>query len=207
MRPLLHIGYHKTGTTWLQRQVFSNAEAGFSFVARPPALRSAFVVVDPFDFEPQIVRKNFEPKIWEAQEKDLVPVLSFERLSGSPYAGGYDSRPIADRLAAAFPDARIMLVIREQTRMLVSTYKQYIRKGGAASFRQYITMPTGAGRMPVFRFEFLEYHRLIGYYQRLFGPEDVLVLPYELLEGGPKAFLQRIGEFAGVPATRAEFRR
>src|SRR5215216_4296052 len=81
MRPLLHIGYHKTGTTWLQRQVFPNAEAGFSFVARPKALRPGFVVVDPFDFEPQIVRKNFEPRIREAQEKDLVPVLSFERLS------------------------------------------------------------------------------------------------------------------------------
>ena len=30
MTPLIHIGYHKTGTSWLQKHVFLNEEAGFS---------------------------------------------------------------------------------------------------------------------------------------------------------------------------------
>src|SRR5215218_3471564 len=90
VRPLLHIGYHKTGTTWLQRHVFRNAEAGFSFVGKPKALRLAFVDLSPFGFEPEAVRKDFQPGIEQAQARNLVPVLSFERLSGSPYAGGYD---------------------------------------------------------------------------------------------------------------------
>jgi hypothetical protein len=215
MQPLVHIGYHKTGTTWLQWSVFPNAEAGFSRVG---GVRH-FIGVNPFDFEPEIVRKDLEPKIRKAQAQDLVPVVSSERLSGNPHFGGYDSKIIADRLAAVFPNARILVVIREQTSMLVSIYKQYIMRGGAASFRQYVTPPgpsfrqhvtpsrSRAARLPIFRFDFLEYHRLIGYYQHLFGAPNVLVLPYELLRTQPKTFLERIGEFVGVPATRAEFQR
>ena len=28
--PLVHIGYHKTGTTWLQQHVFTNSALGFT---------------------------------------------------------------------------------------------------------------------------------------------------------------------------------
>jgi len=199
MRPLLHIGYHKTGTTWLQRHVFPKGKAGFFLVAGPDALRPSLVQVDAFDFGPELVREAFQPGIKKAQARNLVPVFSHERLSGNPHSGGYDSKQIADRLAATFPEARILVVIREQRNMLLSIYKQYVRMGGAASFRQYVTLPTGVGRVPVFRFEFLEYHRLVGHYRGLFGAEDVLVLPYELLAKDPASFLGRIGEFLGAP--------
>jgi hypothetical protein len=213
MQPLIHIGYHKTGTSWLQGSVFPNAEAGFSRVG---GVRY-FFGVNPFDFEPETVRKIFERKIKRTQSQGLVPVVSSERLSGNPHYGGYDSKIIADRLAAVFPNARVLVVIREQTSMLVSIYKQYILRGGAASFWQYVTppppsfrqhviqTPDRSARLPVFRFDYLEYHRLIGYYQHLFGPTNVLVLPYELLRTQPKTFLERIGGFVGAPAIRAEF--
>ena len=207
MQPLLHIGYHKTGTTWLQQYVFPNAQAGFYRIAQPEVLQSAFARVGPFAFDPEVVREEFEPGIREALDRDLVPVLSAERLSGSPHSGGHDSKIIADRLAAVFPSARVLVVIREQTNMLVALYKQYVKMGGAGSFRQYVTAPPGDHRVPLFRFDFLEYHRLIGYYLGLFGARKVLVLPYELLQTQPRTFLERIGDFVGVPATKSEFRR
>jgi hypothetical protein len=170
-------------------------------------LSAAVVQVRPFSFEPEIARKSFERRIEKAQARNLVPVLSYERLAGSPFAGGYDSEAIANRLAAVFPDARVLLVIREQTSMLVSIYKQYVKKGGPASLRQYLNVPSGAGRIPVFNLDFWEYHRLIGYYQGLFGTENLLVLPYEMLKAQPRTFLERIGEFLGVPATRSGFQQ
>ena len=91
--------------------------------------------------------------------------------------------------------------------MLVSIYKQYVKKGRAASFGQYVTVPPGEARVPLFRFDFLEYHRLIDHYSALFGPANVLVLPYELLERQPRTFLERIDEFTGASAARAEFQR
>lgn len=197
MRPLLHIGYHKTGTSWLQQCVFSNPEAGFTKIAGLRTLARA----NPFAFEPEGIRAEVKRKIGRAQARDLIPVLSNERLSGHPHSGGYDSKIIADRLAAVFPNARVLVVIREQADMLTSIYKQYLKKGGAGSFRQYVTAPPDAGRMPLFRFDFLEYHRLVGYYQELFGATNVLVLPYELLATQPDVFLEQIGGFLGVPVT------
>jgi Sulfotransferase domain len=208
MRPLLHIGYHKTGTTWLQKCVFRSTKAGFSFVAGGKTLRPAFVEVDPSSFDPESARRAFEPKIRRAHARSLVPVLSAERLSGNPLSKNDDSAAIAVRLAAAFPDARVLVGIREQTSMLVSMYKQYVKRGGGVAFRRYASAaPSAQHREPLFRFDELEYHHLIGHYQNLFDATNVLVVPYELLQTQPGAFLERIGEFLGVPATEAEYRR
>jgi hypothetical protein len=105
---------------------------------------------------------------------------------------------IAERLAATFPEARVLVVIREQAQMLVSAYKQYVKRGGPGTLEQYATSPSQQLRVPLFDFRFFEYHRLVGYYQSLFGAENVMVLPYELLRAKPLAFLERIGGFAGT---------
>src|SRR5215204_3443216 len=135
MRPLLHIGYHKTGTTWLQRHVFGDSGMGFSQMGGAQRL----IAVNPFDFRPKRIRKQMERKMGQAQALGLVPVLSSERLAEEPHFGGYDSEFIAGPLAAVFPNAKILVVIREQTSMFLSIYKEYIRRGGAASLRQYLT--------------------------------------------------------------------
>ena len=202
VRPLLHIGYHKTGTTWLQQHVFGDSGAGFSQMGGAQRL----IAINAFDFRPRRIRKQMERRIGQAQAQGLVPVLSSERLSGEPHFGGYDSEVIADRLAAVFPNARILVIVREQTSMFLSIYKEYIRRGGAASLRQYLATPRDGYWLPQFRFEFLEYHRLIGYYQDLFGAESVMVLPYELLRAQPATFLRQIGEFVGVPAAQPQVR-
>jgi len=202
MQPLLHIGYHKTGTQFLQRSIFPEPE--FSLVARTERLRPAFIQVDTFPFDAAAAREAFRPGIEEAIGRGLVPVLSSERLSGNPHSGGYDTVQIAERLAAAFPEGRVLIVIREQTAMLVSTYKQYIRVGGAGALRQYVTPASEALRVPLFDFRFFEYHRLVGLYQHLLGPENVLAVPFEILKSNQHEFLKRIGDFAGATATTSK---
>jgi hypothetical protein len=105
MKPLLHIGYHKTGSTFLQRCVFP--EPGFSLVARAKALRPTFVEGDPFGFDARIARETFRSGIERAQREGLVPVLSAERLSGNPHSGGYDSKQIAERLVRRLQVAHV----------------------------------------------------------------------------------------------------
>lgn len=202
MHPLVHIGYHKTGTSFLQRRVFCDESSGFSMIAGSPQGEGpVFVGRNPFGFDAQAVRDDLMPKIRQAHARNLVPVISYERLSGSPYAGGFDSRQTADRIVQTLPEARILIVIREQASMLGSIYKQYVRRGGAAALEQFVSPPLGgASGMPTFRFDFYEYHRLVGYYQRLFGVENVLALPYELLQNQRQDFFARIGGFLGMPA-------
>lgn len=60
-------------------------------------------------------------------------------------------------------------------------------------------------RVPGFRFDFLEYHRLIGHYAKLFGRENVLVLPYEMLKDDPTRFFGQIGTFLEVEVSPPEY--
>jgi len=139
----------------------------------------------------------------EALGDGLVPVISKERLSGSPHSGGYDSKSIADRLAAVFDAARVLICVREQRSIIASTFKQYVRAGGPLPLARYLHPPrAGSRKLPMFRFDHFEYDRLVAHYMRLFGSEHVLVIPYELLVLDAESFMASILEFAGARAPK-----
>lgn len=196
--PLIHIGYHKTGTTLLQRKVFQEVGTGFDLVGSAGDLHQAFVSVNAFAYDPDETRRSFAAKLEASEKRNLVPVLSYERLSGAPHHGSTDSRQIADRLAEAFPEARVLIVIREQLDMILSLYKTYVRMGGPASLEEYVK--PGDSRSMLLRLDYLEYHWLISYYQSLFGEKNVLVLPYEMLCTSPSVFLEQIRSFSEAQA-------
>lgn len=198
--PLLHIGYHRTGSTWLQRIVFGGPEpGGFICPWERDLIVRELILVDPFEFDADAARDAFAPGMKLALEESRVPVLSQERLSGSPFSGGFDSRPIAERLAAVFPEGRVLVVIRDQVDMIVSIWKRYVRVGGAASLRSFVRPPqTRKLDVPLFDFAHVDYARLVSCYQRLFGRANVLVLPFELLTEDPVGFVSSIAGFAGA---------
>ena len=195
---LVHVGFHKTGTTWLQTGLFADGAAGFVRPWRTQAIRDALVLGEPFDFNADRVRERFAPGLAEAAGQELVPVLSDERLSGSPHAGGHDAALVAERLAAVFPEARVLLVFREQVDAIHSIYRQYVRDGGVASLAAYLH-PRRPAEIPQFRFGHFEYYRPIRRYRELLAAERVLALPFEQLVGDPRAFVDRILAFSGLP--------
>lgn len=196
---LIHIGYHKTGTTWFQRNLFNNSAIRFALPFSNQELLPVLVYPHALDFDPQICRKHLQPALREAENRGLFPVLSNEDLSGNPHSGGYASKELADRLAAAFPEARVLIVIREQKSMIVSTYKQYVKVGGTCSLVDYLQPPTyDRQRIPLFDWDHFKYHRLIKYYLCLFGRSRVLVLPYEFFREHPSDFISQIIHFCGL---------
>ena len=193
---LIHIGYHKTSTTWFQKVLFNNSAIKFILPWRNPEILPVLIYPHALDFTPHICRKYFQSAILEAQNYGLMPVLSSEELSGNPHSGGYASKELADRLAAVFPEGKILIVIREQRSMIVSTYKQYVKVGGTCSFVNYLQPPIcGRQRIPLFDWDHFKYHRLIKYYLSLFGHSQVLVLPYELFLNDPLKFISQIIRF------------
>ena len=197
-RPLVHIGYHKTATSWLQRQYFGDPALGWRLCDRGVVGR-ALINWHPLDFDAGVACETLHT--WRAESADgAVPVLSHERLSGYPHSGGYDSKELAERIASVLPDARILIVIRKQRDMLHSNYRQYVVDGGACKLESYLhPAALGNSRVPAFTPAYFEYDRLIRCYRRLFDANDLLVLPYEMLGARPRAFLQAIERFAGVP--------
>ncbi|MBB5519747.1 sulfotransferase [Amphiplicatus metriothermophilus] len=192
-RPLIHIGYHKTASTWLQRFLFRDAGCGFFWMD----VEKNLFLSHPLRFDAARCRARYEA-LREAAPPGAVPVLSNERLSGHPHSGGYDCETIARRLRAVFPDGRVLIVIREQKAAILSAYKQYVKKGGMRSLVGYLR-PQRDGHVPQFDPDHFAYDAIIELYQTLFGAENVCVLAYEDFASAPEAFLSRVASFAGVP--------
>lgn len=197
--PLIHIGYHKTGTTWLQNHLFSRADAGFVVpFDRKTALQHALISPSPLMFDAAECRAFLRPSVDRLLAAGCIPVISSESLSGEINSGGWQAKEMADRIKSVFPDARVLVVIREQKSMILSSYTMYLRGHGLASLKDFLDPPRPALGQPFFSLDYLNYDRLIAYYQTLFGRDRVLALPYELLAGRAEEFSGAILRFAGA---------
>lgn len=200
--PLLHVGYHKTGSTWLQDAIFVDPKYGFVKQAtnRVP-IDDAFVAQNPYTFSASRVLQMsaFVEMFERAEATDAVPVISHERLSGDIGSGGVDSRMIADRLAETFPNGRVLICIREQIDMVLSVYKTEVRWNTYSIEERFRDRSVIERREPQPTLDYFQYHHLIAYYQKLFGKERVLVLPYEHLRADPLAFLAQVTRFVDLP--------
>lgn len=192
---LLHVGFVKTGSTWLQRHLTNNRARGFAEIADRQAIRR--LLIEPYDlwYDPAPFRRHILTRVDEARRRGLTPVLTHERLAGNPICGGVDSNSLALRLAEQFERARVLIIIREQRSHLLSIYNEYVAGGGACSLESFLHPPAGA-KLPLFNFRFLEFHRLILRYQELFGRGHVCVLPFEALRRNPREFCRQIHDFA-----------
>jgi hypothetical protein len=198
--PLIHIGYHKAGSTWLQNEMFNNPRASFVMPhGRKTILDEVLVQPHALDFDADKARELLQPAVEQTLNESKIPVISSERFSGVPNWGGYDSVELASRLHTVFPDGKILIIIREQVAMILSVYNQYVRGGGGCTLKDFIELGDRPGGYPAFRFEHFRYDRLISYYRRLFGNENVLALPFEMLRGCPEIFSNKIELFAGAP--------
>jgi hypothetical protein len=128
-------------------------------------------------------------------ESSAATVFSRESLSGDWPDMWTTSWRNAERIKRLLPDARILAVVRRQEDLLPSLYWLYVRLGGVASFADFV-----ADRAEGWRFDprHLEFDRLLGRYVELFGRDDVLVLPYELLRTDPRRFLEDLCAFCGA---------
>jgi Sulfotransferase family len=199
---LIHIGYHKTGSNWLQHTLFEDPATGYAWLGHETKDHPVRRVIHdrPLEFRVEQVRRELEALARDAESRGLHPVVSLERLSGHPFSGGHDSRQIADRLHEVLPDGRVLIVIREQRSMILATYKQYVKAGGTGTVSQFLEPATTRSlRARLFDYRHFEYDHLIGHYRSLFGADNVLVLPFEQLARDGRGFVQRIAEFAGRP--------
>ena len=194
---ILHVGYHKTATTWLQRHLFDNRDAG---LASPWTIREVIdgiVRPHPLEWDLRAARDAFGAGRRRVEAEGLTCALSNEELAGNPHSGAFGCTIVAERLAALFPGARVLIVVRRQADLLVSVYKQYVVRGGTLSPARYFRPPAEDFRVPRFRPAHFEFHRLIELYHGHFDPDRVLVLPFESMVEDRGAFVRRIASFAG----------
>lgn len=205
---LVHIGYHKTASSWLQQKLFSTeseifeslsqGETGKSSLAKKFIYDDENYLLSPFDNnETEIVNELENITRSKKGFSSKIPVLSDERLSGNPHSGGFDAKKIAIMIKSIFPRARILIVIREQKSFIFSTYFQYLSVGGTNSLKKYLTTKYD-GKRPHFSPNHINYLPLVKEYYESFGNENVLVLPYEMFRDQPSLFMSKLGNLLKV---------
>lgn len=179
---LLHIGYHKTATTWFQQEVFSNGDLGFHLCQQPRScVHMAFCQNSLRDSEDNPHLNDIVNEAILATSNGKTFVLSHERLSGYPASGGFDSVEIANRLKNHFPNASVFYMVREQSSIILSAWRQQIIDGGGLTLKQFLNPPEQhIARMPLFRMDMYKYSHLYNRYKKLFSEDRVLCVPYEL---------------------------
>lgn len=198
---LIHIGYHKSGTTWLQHELFCKSALGFQ---APWGLQShlaieRFVLANPLTFDPEQTRAVLEEGASEPLDSGLVSVMTHEDLCGYPVYGRYYGKEVADRIGATFPNAKVLIGIREQRASIMSHYRQHLRQGEAQTIQQFIgSAERKPGFSPTCRLDHFQYDLLIEHYRNLLGKENVLVLPLEQLKLDMAHYIRQIYDFVGI---------
>ena len=198
--PLIHIGYPKTGTTFLQTNVFCDPKRFLALWGRYELGEAMehFVVTHPRRFSPEWVRERYRAGLAHA-DNGRRPVISHENLCGNCIYGRYYGHEVAQRISETFPEARVLITVREQRSMLHSIWGQYVRQEGQWSMDRFFgTGREPTGFAPICRLDHFEYDLLVADYVERLGSDRVLVLPYEVLKQDPDAFVKRVCDFAEV---------
>jgi hypothetical protein len=200
-RPVVHIGHHKTATTWFQKS-FYPAVTSHRFI-ESKIVREALLAPNGLSFEADRARDLI------VEAADGAPVLLCdERLSGSYLAGGLHGMvppEVARRVKAIFPDARIVIGIRAQPGMLAACYSQYVKDGGTFGVKRFLfpdsyffAASEHRAHAPRFDLGHFEYQRLIRVYFDLFGKENVHVVLFERFRAGPVDCARGLAENLGL---------
>ena len=185
-RPIfLHVGMHKTGTTFLQQEVFSKWRGVTS------------VSFAPLNY---IIKKM--------GENDNPLLISNEGLAGSPWypwipwRKGFDLKWSENRkvclrnLKALFPDAHILISFRKHLDLILSYYKQYLHEGGYIGFNEFFDIDNNRGSLK--REDFL-FKDIVTEIRKNFSCPD-FIFTHEELHGDPDALLADLEKFIGGEA-------
>ncbi|MDB5281422.1 MAG: hypothetical protein JWO06_497 [Bacteroidota bacterium] len=186
---LIHIGYPKAGSTYLQTwfgkhpSMYYNptSVAGFysswdlsRYAATPGKMHECFVL------------SSEHLSLWRS-DVDIVG------LKGTVF---YDVKAYQQKLCETlhnlFPHAKVLIVPRGFTSMFPSFYSQYVSSGGIQTWAEI-----HAQFAEFFSYSY-DYTRVIKLYREIYGAENVLVLPYELLRADPAKFTAIIEDAMGV---------
>lgn len=192
----LHIGFHKTATTFLQRAVFPHF-GGVNYIKQEviyPVLRR-IMVQDPLVFDYQKAQCEILSHC-----KDGKNLISAEGLSGNPFLQYMNRLVILDKLKQMFPNTKIIVGIRCQKDIIVSLYKQYVKVGGTKRISDFIHPKQIIGE-PIQDFLDLETFKYWPYLKRIeeyFGSNNIYIYVYEDLLRDKKEFIKGILNFLGV---------
>jgi len=116
----IHVGLHKTGTTFLQQAVYPKWK-GVEYIPWP----------------------NLE--IFLRLQEDKNYLVSREGFYGKNWANHTEREKSIKRLNEMFPEAKIIISFRRHAGYILSSYRQYLQRGGVLKFEEYFDIQNDSG--------------------------------------------------------------
>lgn len=201
---LIHVGWPKSASTFLQKNVFPYTGGRIASLERPVSDRNPERLIDyaarKKGFDPNLFRDRVKQTSEPGCQKHLI--ISNETLSGELHGHSRINPDIvAENLKSAFPKARILIVVREQKQYIQSLYafRVTIRGHETRSLSKFIDEEWGSGLK-----NRLDYAKYIALYKSLFGDNSVLPVPMESLKISPSLFIDTIFQFSDLGYNNTE---
>ncbi|MGB6037407.1 MAG: sulfotransferase domain-containing protein [Cryomorphaceae bacterium] len=195
-RTLLHIGMPRTASTFFQNEVFPNLK-GFKHIGVDETQYSEAFQRSHYQDESRYDEESIRESMALQGQDDLI--ISNELFVGqSLYLASTNRTRNAQRLKSLFPNAEVILFIRNQADLLESLYSIGIYSGHTAKPHDFIRFDnepsdTSDPLFPTFsaveQTEQYFYSSLLQLYQGLF--EKVHVFLYEDFTSNPSSFIEQ----------------
>ncbi|GAB4247520.1 MAG: hypothetical protein Tsb0034_26760 [Ekhidna sp.] len=193
---IIHIGFPKTGTTFLQKNVFPNLK-GIAYHDYKVAdeLFYETIYLDDLDYDADYNRE----RIASSFSNDENTLFSFESLAGAPYIYKGVNRSLIPSRLRKIGFNKVIISMRNQCDMLDSLYRQYVVQGGVMKFKDFVDLDE-KWKLSIrpFYLGYLEYDKLVEKYVSVFGRENVLLLQQEDLRNNQEDLVAKLVAFTGA---------
>lgn len=201
MKPIyFHIGIQRTGTTFLQREVFFKIEElnVLDFKKKgTKAERDPLLFTFLKDIPKDIGR--LKKTILERINPEKVNLVSNENIYCDMFSKEDDRFERIKELKKLFPCARIIIGIRRKDELLYSWYNKYVQEGGVYELEEF--------KKKVINPNKLNYDPYIKLLFELFGRENVCIYRHEDIKKDVNLAVQKICDFLGVKVPNFQNRK
>ncbi|WP_035711981.1 hypothetical protein [Salibacterium aidingense] len=172
----VHIGFHKTATSFLQRCIYPNMQS-VRYV-KYGKLKQELYDLRLKKLSDEHVKQIREKVLKFYKKKPLL--ISYEGLSGSPFSQKRSKNNIRvlEDIRRVFPeeefDVHIIVGIREQVNLLASLYVQYVHQGGVKKPEDHLRDLENQGILDHYHYDYY-----LGKVEELFGSDHYHLLIYE----------------------------
>ena len=181
---LLHIGFPKSGSTYLQKWFEQNPHVYYQPKYIAQGFLNAWELAKYAQFSPAAPQSyvlSCEDLTLFQSERDLVGLRDTYDFNHRRY-----QENVCEMLHQFFPSAKILIVTRSYKTIFQSIYSQYLAMAGSLKPDDFIK-----ANHSLFA-SMLDYTYVINSYREKFGRDKVVVLPYELMRDNLPEFISLI---------------
>ena len=130
---VLHVGMHKTGTTFLQWNVFHYVDANYLWhIFYKSWLR------DLLNLKKEVDYQKIKTKLSKVLSIKKINIFSEENIYTYQFTKMDDRFKRLDRIKKVFPEAKIIFGTRNKEENFVSWYVEYVAVGGVLDFQGFL---------------------------------------------------------------------